>query len=1643
MHQTQPSGKQTLISRLKHLWGRTLQEDPSLFSDDDNFFEVGGDSISAQKLVEAAEAEGILLTIEQIFINASLTEMSNEARLTQVTETDVIINETMDKPFDLVSGDNSLLRHVGTIAEQCHVSREKIEKIYPCSPMQESLVAEIDGVQNLYVRQLVFRLLDEIPLKNFQQAWEQTIRQNPVLRTRICNIDGRFGYIQAVLNEEIQWNTVDLNIDQFLQQDIAVHMQPGHPFFRYTIVTDRNNERKTTEKYFVWTVHHALCDGASLVEILEDVAMRFKDEPVPQREPFEKFIQSPVVQLDQVQEEKFWRRTMSNINPTSYPPPSHTPDFHADPSSIMKHTITLERLPPFGLTKALLLRAAWSVLMSHYTGTEDVVFGAINNGRAAAVPGVSQMTGPTINLVPVICHVDPKQSVASFFSTIRHQAAEMMNFEHTGMSKIRQYLSSDSPTTADFRTLFIVHPADFSTATAPATRKIGLEYDDNLGKKEQHAYPLVVTFTLSTNTLVLMELQYDEGVITTKNAENIAHQFQAIITQLASASKETLLESISPLSNHDIAQITEWNQTTPSAENTCIDHLFHEQVLKQPYAEAVHSLGRSLSYLDVENYSTSLSQQLVRSGVSPGDFVGVCFEKSIWTVVAILAIFKAGAVYVPIDPAHPRGRIIEVINTVGIKAALASDLGAGNLAGLCETIVTVNDDLSFSPLVNIPPTRSTPSSTAYLLFTSGSTGKPKGILMSHSAICTSIIHHGRAFGAGNHWRTLQFAAHTFDLSIGEFFTTLAFGGCVCVPSEYERMNNLAAAISSLKANTLLVVPTVANLIFPEETPTLKTIVLAGEPITRETIQRWAGHVQLTDAYGPSETAVYCSGNINVSMDAHPAHIGRSIGATMWIVNPDDHQKLSAIGCVGEIVISGPLLGGGYFDDKLNTDAAFVPAPEWLKALNPRSPFQKIYKSGDLARYNSDGTFHIVGRRDTQVNLRGFRIELGEIENQIMATGATTAALAHLPKQGPCTNQIVAIVSFGRSDLEMNNGTNYAIAIATYSESTSAYLEKLKRHLSLSLPEYMLPSVWIVLEKMPLLISGKVDRKLLKSWVHGMTWETYGELVQGYSLSEAVEVTPGSTAETLQKLWSEVLNVPSARIGLTTSFFSLGGDSIFAIQLVSKAREIGLSVTVRAIISARTLGNLSVIVEETLGNVIKAPKELDGPRENDSLKPYEEELKVRLQPVQKTPVQVEDAYPFSPIQREILNQRTINPGVFLLSWRMEVTSRTSQPISLDRLTRSWRRVVQKFPILRSIFLTGSATKAPPVQVVMANAEPTIVTSVALPGSPEPSFEDHGVPHVDECFLPHRAHFYQYEGKFFLHIELDHLVIDGWSLKLIKSALLTAYETDEDPELHFLEEPPSYKSFVAAHHSNRVQTDSKYWTSVLRGLQPSLLDFPTSSSSEIEFKPSPSKTIVDLPTVPVSSLTAFSTDNGITSASVFDAAWAQTLSAYTKSPEVAFEYVISGRDEEIEGVFDVVGPLINVLVNHLSDVSSDDSAVEIARLAYKIQEQRAQDTLHSSINIREVIQQELKIDKLTNTALNFQRRPTAVETDTLWVDDNIQKSRDPWHFDVLVRVMHITDDATFRLSMEFDSKLFNEAKMREVANDFYGRVQKTIT
>lgn len=320
-----------------------------------------------------AQAQGIFLTVEQIFLNVTLEEMAREAFLHSSRQEDGTGANKALQAFGLLRTDVAIQDQIQALGKACGVAPDRVENAYPCTPMQESLVSLSEGNENLSVRQLVYTMADDVSLDRFQQAWSATARAHPVLRTRICQLEGELRFIQAVIDEDLLWTHSTSNLSQFLEEDANHLMKLGDRFFRYSILSDNNR------RYFVWTVHHALCDGASLLAILDDISARFRNEQAIQRASFEQFIAS-TVRTDSSEERGFWERMLSGIDVTPFPAIPQSIDFNANPSRTLEQSIKVPARPPFGLTKALLLRAAWGILLSHHTGTENVVFGAINNG---------------------------------------------------------------------------------------------------------------------------------------------------------------------------------------------------------------------------------------------------------------------------------------------------------------------------------------------------------------------------------------------------------------------------------------------------------------------------------------------------------------------------------------------------------------------------------------------------------------------------------------------------------------------------------------------------------------------------------------------------------------------------------------------------------------------------------------------------------------------------------------------------------------------------------------------------------------------------------------------------------------------------------------------------------------------------------------------------------------------------------------------------------------------------------------------------------------------------------------------------------------------------------------------------------------
>lgn len=497
-------------------------------------------------------------------------------------------------------------------------------------------------------------------------------------------------------------------------------------------------------------------------------------------------------------------------------------------------------------------------------------------------------------------------------------------------------------------------------------------------------------------------------------------------------------------------------------------------------------------------------------------------------------------------------------------------------------------------------------------------------------------------------RVLQFASYTFDASLVEILTTLMVGGCVCVPNDFDRMNKITTVINQMKVDVALLTPSFAQLIQPSDVPHLRTLILAGEAMSKSHLSVWAGKVNLVNGYGPSECSVAVAVNSNMTPATNPANIGRRLDRC-WIVDARNHDRLAPIGSVGELLVEGPTLARGYLNNQQKTSEAFINNPKWSLSGQYRypgtAPKRRMYKTGDLVKICSDATGEMIflGRKDTQAKVNGQRLELDEVEHHLNADRVVQHVLIALPKSGCCAKRLVAVLSLQEL---ATSGVINGLQIVPWAAAWPI-LSKVEERLRDHLPAYMIPSKWVVLCQLPLLPSGKLDRRRIVSFVEEMSDEDFAKTSVGEEIAKPSQAS-SSIERQLQAVWGHVLNLTPQRVGLSQSFLHLGGDSISAMQVMARCRSEGMGVTVQDIIRSKSISELA--------SRVSLPEQIK----------YEGE----------------DAHEFelSPIQQLYFscvgnNWKQFNQSVLL---------RSSRKISTEDILRAFNAVVKAHSMLRARF-----------------------------------------------------------------------------------------------------------------------------------------------------------------------------------------------------------------------------------------------------------------------------------------------------------------------------------------------------------------------
>lgn len=679
------------------------------------------------------------------------------------------------------------------------------------------------------------------------------------------------------------------------------------------------------------------------------------------------------------------------------------------------------------------------------------------------------------------------------------------------------------------------------------------------------------------------------------HAENVASTFATAVYRVLDNPSLTLNE-VNLLNEQHTSKILAWNQAAPVALDACVPDLFAQFVHEQPEAQAIYAWDGIFTYRELDQLSTRLANYLVSLGVGPEVSVPLCFEKSAWAKVAMLAVLKAGGAFVPLDPAHPPQRLENIIQSVDAKILLVSAEQA-NL-GLCPTVRSVvvsASDMKQWSSASVPSSTNNilrPSNAAYIIFTSGTTGTPKGIVIPHSAFCSSAMAHGNIIGISRSSRVLQFASYAFDASILEILTTLVHGGTVCVPSSHHKLDDIVGFISMAQVNWMFTTPSLSTTVDPASIPGLKTMAIGGESLTKSALDRWADKLHLIQCYGPSETTIICLIRTHMAKSTEPTDIGKAAGGIMWIAHPKDHNRLMPIGCAGELLIEGPILARGYLDDPQKTAAAFIENPTWAASGSAR---RRFYKSGDLVRYGSDGSIHFIGRKDTQVKIRGNRVEIDEIEHHLMAHSTTLHSIMLTPTFGQGGRRLVGvIVPSSRPEHAQSHMLDGIEAF--HGKEKDQLVSEWADFLHDRVPVYMIPEGWLVINELPMSTSAKADRKALTKWIEGLEMETYDKLAYSTSDSTGDDHEPRTDTEfKVRQILSRVLNTAEQRIGMDRSFLSMGGDSISAMQVAFNCRMDNITIKTQDILRGKTIRELAAnAVPIKQGQATQYEEEVDVP-----------------------------------------------------------------------------------------------------------------------------------------------------------------------------------------------------------------------------------------------------------------------------------------------------------------------------------------------------------------------------------------------------------------------------------------------------------------
>ena len=1408
---------------------------------------------------------------------------------------------------------------------------DAVEDVYPASPIQQGLLLSQTKDGSFYAVRRSFRIkvndndvAGAVDVDRVSRAWKDVVRHHALLRTVFVAPIRRAraaSYDQVVL-KDIEPSIVirecqdgEDEMASLVESVAPMQYQNDTPQHRLSVFYST----KSSSVFCVLEMSHTIMDGASMDILLRDLARSYDGSLARMSKPlFSPFVAS-LQQRTAEADIAFWTDRLAGLEPCHFPVLNDGVLVSEDSRELRSLRVLLPGLKAVlafctdnAVTLSSVFEAAWALTLAYYTDAEDLCFGYLVSGRdAELIEGSEDAVGPFINMATrrvKLDRGDDQVSPLQLLKAVQQDNLDCMPYALTSLAEVQHGLNL--PGGMPLFNTCISYRRLLSSSHSKAPEKQSIVFEDLGAIHDPTEYPISVNVEVGDDGAAL-DIDYWTDAVATLQAESVAATFQQALANITQHAN-TPISQLDTVHQTTKERIWAWNANMPATTVDCMHHMVEKQVALRPQAQAVRGWDANFSYEEMNDLADRVAVHLVEIGVSPETYVPVCFDKSAWTVIAMLGVLKAGGAVVPLDATHPAHALQGKVADAGAQIVVASEARASLCEPMVPRVVAVGPKLlsrlsgTTTESINPPEKqlRASPEDPAFVMFTSGSTGKPKGVVLCHQALVSSALAHGSALGLSPDTRFLQFAAHTFDNSIEEMFTTLIHGGCVCVPSEADRLGDLAGAIKALDANFMDLTPTVAALLRPDQVPTIRAIAVGGEALTKEVLDMWACAVPLHNQYGPSECSINAMHQLHTDTQGDAATIGTSVGSVSWVTDVRDHNQLVPIGCVGELLIEGPILARGYLGRPAETAKAFIESPKWAES-DPRHcerGGRRMYKTGDIVRYNSDGSLVYLGRKDTQVKLHGQRIELGEIEHHVKVS---------LP---PAAQSSVELVTLGRSkalaaficlpsSAPSSVSDNQALRILPMDSDFRTLVQTVAGALADQVAAYMVPSVFLPVSRMPLTSSGKLDRRRLRMMAQELSEDD--DTVVAYRLGARTlggrePETP--TEKDLQRLWASVLGVLPDSISADDSFFRHGGDSIGAMRLVASARQAGITLAVASIFQSPKLCDMAKTVTNIDDEANKVGDGFDANTPVESMctptKPFSllgfqggadvRELQEQVALICRVDAKsVEDVYPCTPLQAGIIAASQKTPGAYVAVNSYELPPGTN----ISRFKEAWQDIVESEAILRTrvVFLPSLGF----VQVVV-RSNITWTTAASIDALPRTHRQ---LPSHDGGILSRYTIVGEHTGRPVFTWTVHHALYDGWSLPTLLDRVEARYMQPEAP----LDPRPKFSRFVEYFAGTDISASDAFWAAELSGSDGTVPQhFPK--------LPHPGYSVQAAGRVDRSVRFKRPKGSDLTAASFLRAAWALVVSTYSSSNDVIFGEILSGRDIPVAGVEDLVGPTL---------------------------------------------------------------------------------------------------------------------------------------